>query len=407
MRWHKTLQIDSYQSSLIFLLVVLLILQALVVLIAGLDSLPWGDEAHFVEAVRQFGACMSVNTLTYYDEMSTPLPFVAYALWGKAFGFELPQLRLLSILIAILSYLYFHRLVFELTGRAGVALWSTLFLAVNPYMLGFSVFVFTDGLAILMVLLSVYGVVRSNAMLLALALAGAILCRQYAMFLVVAGVVCYGIGWLRLKIAGAGRMLLSVFLSLLPFVALICLWGGLSPINARKELYLTGEPGFDPSFFSLYVSQLFWYLSPIVLLRFRELYAGAKTLMICFVLGWLYWLAPVAPSFYSADTEVLTVGLFHRFLMAVVPSPTFSQIIFFAGFVLALPILSFIVKDTWGRIRVSTGSFLMFLNLSILSFLVVMPFSYHGWEKYFTLLLPIAILRLILIPRIAGDARHS
>jgi len=404
MERQKIPQIHSYRSSLIFLLAVLLILQSIVIIVAGLDSDPWGDGARLVETVRQFGADMSIKTLTQYDQLSTPLPFIAYGLWGRVFGFELPRLRLLSILIAILSYLCFHHLVFKLTGRAGAALWSTLFLAVNPYMLGFSVFVFTDGLAILMVLLSVYGVVRSNAVLLAVALAGAILCRQYAMFLVVAGATFYCIGWLRLKTAGPGKMLLSVFLSLLPFAALICLWGGLSPINKWREFYLTGELGFDPTFFSLYVSQLFWYLLPIVLLRFRELYVSAKTLMVCLALSWLYLLAPVAPSIYSVDIEVLTVGLFHRFLMAIHPSPVFSQVVFFAGFMLALPILAFILKDAYVKIRAGVSSLELFLNLSILSFLVVMPFSYHGWEKYFTLLLPIAIVRLLLIKSVEPES---
>src|SRR5437667_2479703 len=55
--------------------------ESLVVLL-GLGRPYWGDEAHFVQTIRRFADGITLDTLRHYPEMSTPLPFVLYAVWG-------------------------------------------------------------------------------------------------------------------------------------------------------------------------------------------------------------------------------------------------------------------------------------------------------------------------------------
>ena len=104
----------------------------------------WGDEIHFVETINRFGKNMGLNTIKHYNEMSTPLPFMLYALWGRIFGFEIHILRILSVIIAVATYILFHWLLFLIFGNIKVASLTSAFLVLHPYMVGFSVFVFTD-----------------------------------------------------------------------------------------------------------------------------------------------------------------------------------------------------------------------------------------------------------------------
>ena len=61
---------------------------------------PWGDEAHFLETIRLFGAGVSLELLRAYREMTAPLTYLVYAAWGHLAGFDTPRLRLLSPLVA-------------------------------------------------------------------------------------------------------------------------------------------------------------------------------------------------------------------------------------------------------------------------------------------------------------------
>jgi hypothetical protein len=91
---------DNYRPSFIYFLIAFIIFESIVVIAGDLNREPWGDEYHFVQTVKQFGTNFSIETLTHYNEMSGPLPFIIYSLWGRVFGFDLFILRLLSILIA-------------------------------------------------------------------------------------------------------------------------------------------------------------------------------------------------------------------------------------------------------------------------------------------------------------------
>ena len=91
----------SYRKSLIFVIAFWIGFQLMAVLGIGIDRPPYSDEQHFCETVVSFGEEITIEKLRTYDEMSTPLQFVLYSLWGRLFGFAMWQLRMLSIIIAL------------------------------------------------------------------------------------------------------------------------------------------------------------------------------------------------------------------------------------------------------------------------------------------------------------------
>lgn len=157
--------------------------------VAGIHRPAWGDESHFVVTARIFGEQFGWTTLTHYEEMSTPLPFMLYGLWGAVLGFELGTLRILSLLIAGGTYVSFYRLVRHLGGQGYQSLGLTALLAMNPYMIGLSLFVFPDMLTIGFAILVMRTMLADRPLLAALANALGLLSKQYFLFVTLASCV--------------------------------------------------------------------------------------------------------------------------------------------------------------------------------------------------------------------------
>ncbi len=385
----------GYRQSLWWLLGVITAIGGGLMVAGVLHWEPWGDERHFAETVRLFANEPTLATLRTYPEMSGPLPFALYALWGMLAGLELPSLRVLSLLIAPASYLLCHRIVWLVFRNGIAALLLTLFLALHPYMIGFSVFVFTDGPAILFVLIALLGAVRDRPMIVFVGLAGALLSRQYLVFLPAAI-----IGWTLTTLADpnqrrpAFELLVAALVATLPLALLTLLWGGLSPDNNLRRLYLNEGLSFHPDFLVLYISLLFLYLLPVVAFSWRQVYGDWRVNAVALVLGPSYFLFPVGASPYARDIGVHTVGLFHKALVALNGPAWIPHAVFFLGFVLGLPIVIQVVRSAHARIRAGQRDLPLLLDLSILLFLIVMPFSYLNWEKYLLPLVPLAAIRI-------------
>lgn len=387
----------SYRRSLTFLLVFFVLFEGAVVFFGDLTRPPWGDEYRLLETVRDFSDGLSIDRLKHYNQLSTPLPFVLYALWGKFVGFELWQLRLLSLLIALLSYLLFHRMLYLYVGSGLAALLAAVFLMVNPYMVGFSIFVFTDGLTILFIILALYAAIRSNPVLLLLGVAGALLCRQYTVFLAAAAVAFYSVRLWRGQGERNSAMLTAAVAGFVPLLGLFALWGGISPVNKWREFYDTSGLSFHPAYLVLYVSLLSIYLAPVLLFRLRTIYGNPRVLAGSLFVSMLYWMFPVEPSPYAVAIGVHTVGLFHKAFTWFAAADWFSHLLFYFGFLLGLPILWRIIISAWQNVRTACVTPALLYDLSIVIFLVVMPFSYLNWEKYFVPLLPLVIIRLLIL----------
>ncbi|MEW5993728.1 MAG: hypothetical protein AB1744_04950 [Candidatus Zixiibacteriota bacterium] len=393
---------NQYRHSLIAFLVFLIVFQTAVIAIVGLDRPLWIDEEHFVQTIRQFGEGISPTLLKHYNEMSTPLPFILYALWGRLFGFDIHVLRILSVIIALATYLCFHRLLSMVLDNSRVVFLAAVFLVIHPYMIGFSIFVYTDMLPIFLVILAFVFVFSRNAIGFGIASACALLCRQYYVFLPLAAVLFSLAGIFpaqnraRPPAGFALKMFVASLLSPAPLGLLMLYWQGPAPQNEFSRSYLAQGLSFHPSHVTLYISLLFIYLLPIVLVYGRRLYENRVVLIISLCASFLYWSAPVGVSRIATTAGIETVGLLHRFLRSIWSIEVFAQTIFYLGFLLGLPIVLTAAKDTYQRLRNRDLTFPLFLDLCILAFLMVMPFSYLAWEKYFMPLVPLASIRILL-----------
>ena len=376
-------------------LILLLFIFEAAMAIWGIRRPAWTDEGHFVETIRSFGNGVNLDLLKHYHEMSTPLPFAVYALWGKAFGFSLTTLRTCSLLIAFVTFLFSFRL-FTSVLRTKVAAYATAFLALNPYVAGSGLFVYTDMLALLSLVVACIAILERRPVMLLLSLAAGLLCRQYLVFFWGAATAFFLLRILsRKREQRDSWMLAACILAATPLLALVVLWRGLAPDSSLRPAYLDEPATFHVTAATLYVILLFVYLLPIVAATWREFYRDRRILALSFALSWLYWFAPVAPSPSTIRNHMDTVGYFHRSLRLALSRPV-VHVVFFLLLFAALPILLSILADCYRRLRAQDFSFPLFLDLTVINFLVVMPWSYLTWEKYFIPLLPTTILLMLL-----------
>ncbi|MDF1544920.1 MAG: glycosyltransferase family 39 protein [bacterium] len=395
----------AYQKSTVLFFAIAVLFELSVGLVGEIKNRPvWGDESHFYETSADFAEAITLEKLTHYHEMSTPLPFVVYGVWGRLFGSDLFTMRLLSILIALLTYLLFHRILYELTSSK-LALLGALFLMVHPYMVGLSIFVFTDMMAILLMLVAVWAVLHNRIYLYAIAVCLAILCRQYAVFILPAVWFYYYGRAAGIEKRGIAGISVASLVSIVPFALLVILWGGLSPDNEWRQLYLSDGLTLTPNVLSLYVALLFIYLFPYYWFSFREFIASRMILVLSLFLSLGYFIYPVEPSQFSVAIGVHTVGLLHRGLQALFGSDTIVQSLFYLFTLMGLPVLLTIGKSAIADLCDRKGRARLLFDLLILAYFLVMPFSYLGWEKYFMLILPIVILRLSMMMGESEEAR--
>ena len=96
--------LNDYKGSLLLLVILILLYQIILTSVIGLDAPVRGDERHFVETIKYF-AGLDIAKVQNYKEVTTPLVYYIYALWGKIAGFELSNLRILSLIISFIVYI--------------------------------------------------------------------------------------------------------------------------------------------------------------------------------------------------------------------------------------------------------------------------------------------------------------
>ena len=367
------------------------------VAVIGFQQSSWSDEGHFVRTVQWFGEeGIGLKTIKHYNEMSTPFPFILYSLWGRMLNFELNTLRLLSIIITLVTYLSFHYLLFQLLENKWLTLASTIFLIIHPYMIGFSIFVFTDMIPIAASILGIIAIQRRNAFVLMLASMVGLLSRQYFIFFTIACGVFFLISFWFKRDNHYVKMLMGCMLSVLPLLGLFVLWKGFSPQNEVNDLYLGEAFRFHPSYLNLYIILLFIYLLPLVVWRWKLFYSNKKILITSALLSSFYLLFPIEASKAALSENVHTVGYFHKLIRLIIPTH-FEQVVFCAAFLLGIPIVLSVVNNSYDRLRSRQFDLILLLNLTVIFFLLIMPFSYLNWEKYFMPLVPLTILQILLV----------
>src|SRR5260370_37885046 len=189
-------------------------IEGLLACVVGIDRPLRGDELHFVETIVNFGTSpLSLDLLAHYNEMSGPIPFVLYGAWGRMFGFEPHVLRLFSIIVAVSTYVLLFWFLQSETGNLRLSALGTAFVALHPYMLYLSLFVYTDMLAILCLIGAIAAVRRERPAWLAIALCGAVLNRQYLVFATGAAGAYYLARCIRLRQSADVVPLLAVVAS--------------------------------------------------------------------------------------------------------------------------------------------------------------------------------------------------
>lgn len=372
----------------------LLLCYAAFTVLTGLDHPIRGDEGHFIETARFFGTGGIASALKDYGEITPPLSFVLFGLWGRLFGFSPGTLRVLSIMMGFLTLVLLYVLYLRLSGGLKHAVTGMLVLLLNPYLSGLSVHVFTDIPQLLTVTIAVIALLDRRPLPLFVALSLSLLARQYSLCFVVAFVL-----WLAvkgsLKERRGRRLLAAVLLSTLPLLGLFAVWGGPAPPSGLRLWVVDDGSFYRIGFIYTYVMFLALYSLPLLPLVRRMLFDKRNAIpAVILSLGTL--LFPVVPSAATAlQTDFSTVGLAHRAITAVLGSGALFSVIQFilswAGF---SAITGLIRRDMGtGRDNVNEATL---LTLMTVSFLLLMPVSFQVWEKYLVMVQPFFVLRLLM-----------
>jgi hypothetical protein len=341
-----------------------------------------------------------MDQLKHYEEMSTPLPFIVFGLWGKLVGHQLWAMRLSAILIAVAT-------LYQLgiccrhcvkTRKEGWLLAIGLCLG-NPYFLPMGTMCYTDMLAMFFLLLAFHSMWRRDTIGLAIGTAGMLWCRQYLVFAVMS------IGLIELLRFAfdpsarrlATKMITAVVVGIIPFVWLIWLWGSLAPQNKTQFYYLSDHRQYNPTSLVLYVSLIFWFSIPVLLVKIKlntlDKSSWGMGLLCSVMFAWF----PVKPSEVAVDGLYMTTGLTHRIFNFIEPNGILASILFYIGFLAGLSLLIDVVRKTWqkGRSLLTDDPFYLLPILTLILFLAVMPWSYLHWEKYFLPAIPMCLIMLI------------
>jgi hypothetical protein len=349
------------------------------VLWAGIrERPPWGDEAHFLDTVRQFGQGVSIDLLRSYNELSAPLTYIIFAAWGHLVGFDTSMLRLLSPMLASATTALFWLILVETQASIGWRAISFAAVVSNPYFVGLSVFVFTDMLSFLGLVIMWLGLLRHRAALVVAGLMIATLTRQYSAFLAAALVIAA-----LASREPAERRVQAVALAvtgMIPLAMLALLWGGLAPLSPVRDRYLVEGLRFDVHALSLYMALPGLYLLPIMVIAGRQMrwhIAAAAGL----IAGWII-VFPIRASGAQLRDGIETVGFAHRALVNS-GGDTAATLVFYlcgAAGVAVVGIWFLAATRSWRNTPPTVTDLFPWAGLT--SFLMLMPFSFQPWEKY-------------------------
>jgi len=348
--------------------------------LATRDWPPWGDEAHFLVTVRQFGQGFSLELLRSYDELSAPLTYVVYAAWGHLVGFETAHLRFLSPILAGILLLTHSGVLAHDGVNSRTSLVAVGITALNPYFVGLSAFVFTDMLALVGMVVAWRGVQRGSAFVSAVGVAWATLTRQYSAFLAAAMVITAVLANGNTH-RQRSRLAVAAVVGMIPLGALVILWDfSLSPVTPLRERYLTDGLRWDPHSLSLYLAVPGIYLLPLALVTLRHAH-WASWLTGLVVAMWVV-VFPVQASAAQLGDGISTVGFAHRALVSSLGDRSAHLASVAATAVSAASISTWLAADwtRWSRHSRTTDG--LFPWIALVCFFALMPFSFQPWEKY-------------------------
>jgi len=248
----------------------------LVAAATGLGFAPQTDELKFhLGVVQQFGQALPAIPWRDYHAATPPLPYLLWALWAKLFGYGLPALRLLTLLLSYAGILAF----WDLARRRGhpAPLLEAMLLLFSPYLFlnSFTLYTVNVGLPFEVLALRFYleadrtgwkGLLWGG-----LAAAVAVYCRQHYLFLP-AGMGLYWLwrtlrDWRTLRRFQTFARFALIALPALLFAPLALAWGGLTP-PAFQQLHTLRANVQNVNFLLMLVGL---YCAPLALLAWPNI----------------------------------------------------------------------------------------------------------------------------------------
>ena len=386
---------SEFKTQFVSILFLILFYQILIIYFIPLSSPTRGDERHFVETIVHFKE-INISTLKDYKQVIPPAVFVIYSLWGKLVGYELAQLRILSVIIAFITFIFLFIFFRATIERKNFTIPLLILFMLNPYIIGFNVYIFTDLLTIffsILFCLSIlknwqFGMFSSGIMML--------LCRQYSIIFLLAAAIYFLAKYFKgREIKNLNNIFILLF-SALPLISLFILWQGIAPAEGLKYWRGDGATNFVPNFLFTYLVFSAIYCSPLILYNWKSFLGKPKYFLIYCLIGLIYFLFPVIPAQVTiVQTDLETVGVLHRFLVMILQNQILIQMLFYIFFIFGLIFFVKIVLSLINQLKQSNYDFEFFLNNSILLFYLIMPFSYQVWEKYLLLIIPLLFIRLM------------
>ncbi|NOQ21533.1 MAG: hypothetical protein GQ565_02625 [Candidatus Aegiribacteria sp.] len=358
-----------------------------------------GDEEHFISTVELFGDNYHPRTALDYPEVTGPLFYYMYASWGKLIGFNPASLRIFNLLVSAITFILIYILYGKVLRNLKIVLPGLLLLLLNPYFPGLSMHVFTDMPSLLFIVLIAFAVYLGNPLLLLLSTACALLIRQYSVFMFISAAVYLFILYRKNGRFGTGSFL-ALICGAVPLLVMMLLWRGTAPPSGIARWVIDDGSVYRFRYIFIYIIFMAASLFPLLVYAYRILLRNRMVVLSGFLLSLTYFFFPVHSSSVTLEqTEGTTVGLMHSFIRGILDSYSLEQFVLWifcwAGFI---TLFSIIWTDIT-RMKAGKWDFGHFLTLTIIVFLVIMPFSYQVWEKYLIVVLPFLLLRLLMIIR--------
>ena len=352
-----------------------------------------GDEFHFYPTIRQFAEDPSWNTLLYYNELTTPLTFIFYAAFGTIANLDILTLRLFSVIISVATLYSIYKLGLVYLSDHFKAFVLVLLFSLNPYFIGLSIYVYTDMLTLFFMFWVFIFYKNNHAVGYALAAAAAILCRQHSLLIILSVLFSHlFIGFYK-KDKIQRSFVFASLLSFVPSFLLFYFWNGLTPNGPMSEKMRAFQLVYEPSAITTYLFSIALYSIPLILYYRKDIFMIAeKYWLLGFSL--LYFLFPVKPALCAVKDGVFSVGIFHKSLIKFL-SPIFVDSVLYVFFTAGVFLVFYFFKHIKIDFQKQTNLWSVAMGFSILTFVIIMPFSFQIWEKYVLIILPSSFILLL------------
>ncbi len=373
----------------------IIVLGLVFILLTGLDYPFRGDEEHFISTIELFGD--NYGAALDYPEVTGPLFYYLYSSWGRLIGFSPSSLRIFNLLVSVSALILIYTLYGKVLGSLKIVLPGIILLLLNPYYPGLSMHVFTDIPALLFIILAALAVRIRNPLLLFISTACALLIRQYSVFVVLSAAV-----YLLVLYRKNGHFRKGEFIALIggavPLLVMMLLWGGIAPPSGINQWVLDDGSIYRIGYIYTYVIFMTISSIPLLIIARRTLFQIKNAILPGFLASLTYFFFPVRASFVTQEqTGLSSVGLIHGFIQGLLNNYVLEQLVFWilscAGFISLFSIVRLDMK----AMKAGKWDFRHFLTISVIFFLIIMPFSYQVWEKYLIVILPFLQLRLLMM----------